>query len=104
MLDDLDSGAGLAALKAVREGWLVTRAWWYYHVGAAPPPLPGCKVCVEQLPNLTTVPDPKREVMPCMRWLNRGCQEAAASTGRWEARRCQRCDATMAWGLGQYIA
>jgi len=102
--DDLDSPSGLAVLRAYEEGWFMMRAWYVYHVAKSPHIATPCHRCFAHLPNLTTVHDPNRKVMPCMRWVHTGCIEQVEEHGQWDTRRCRRCDNGGAWGFGQYVS
>lgn len=103
ILDDLDTPSGLAVLRAYREGWITLPAWFIYHAHPTPAPM-ACVECPKALPNVTVVHDPKRLLMPCMRWIVRGCQKEVLASGSWNRKRCQRCDSGSAWGLGKFVA
>ena len=101
--DDLDSKSALAVLRAYEEGWFTMRAWYIYHVAASPLIATPCSRCFTDLPNLTTVHDPNRTVMPCMRWVKPGCVDQVEEHGQWDVRRCRVCHNGGAWGFGQYV-
>ena len=103
ILDDLDSPSGLAVLRAHKERWLSVRSWFVYHTNSSPPAIP-CQRCYTELPNLTVLPDPNRQLAPCMRWVYHGCQQQVARTGNWDSTRCRMCHEGAAWGLAQFSA
>ena len=101
--DDLDSPAASAVLRAYEEGWFLMRSWYIYHVRGSPHIETPCRRCFKDLPNLTVVLDPKRKLMPCMRWIKRGCVDQIEERGQWDTHMCSRCDNGGAWGFGQYV-
>ena len=103
--DDLDSPAASAVLRAYEEGWFIVRSWYIYHQNIKKPKIETpCRRCFKDLPNLTVVHDPNREVMPCMRWVKKGCINQIEERGQWDTLFCSRCDNGGAWGFGQYLS
>lgn len=102
-LDDLDSNGGHAVYRAYIQGWLTTRVWYIYsrHHGAKSMQ---CANCTRDLPNLQRIADNARELAPCMRWLNKGCQRQVQETGTWRTSRCSMCHAGASWGIGQFVS
>ena len=100
ILDDLDSPAASAVLRAYHQQWLVMRSWFVYHAKTEPPRL-DCPTCMRELPNLTVIHDPERRLAPCMRWVHPFCQQQVVRTGSWSPR-CRKCHEGAAWGLAQF--
>lgn len=102
ILDDLDSPAARTVLLAVQQGWLRLHAWYLYHVRPKNEmPLRElmweCPRCLDGLPNLTIVSDRARRLLPCMRWIHKGCTPTS-----WPDEACQLCHNGAAWGLAGF--